>query len=265
MLRILIVVVGLYVLYAAASFALQRLMLFPGQGRSASGRVARHVQAVWLSLPEGPVEAWFMPAAGSGRRPAILFAHGNGELIEDRAGSLSFLNDAGVSVLLVEYPGYGRSQGSPSQQSIALAMDAGFSFLFEHPEVDEGRIALYGHSLGGAAVCTLLERRRPAAVALQSTFVSVEAFARARLLPGVLVRDPFDNRAALARYDGPVLLMHGRRDPVIPFWHGEALSRVLRRGRFVELPCGHNDCAPDDPHVRTPLLAFLREHGLASW
>jgi hypothetical protein len=79
-----------------------------------------------------------------------------------------------------------------------------------------------------------------------------------------LVRDPFDNLAALRRYPGPVLILHGRHDPVIPFAHGEALARAATRATLVEYPCGHNDCPPDPQRFWRDIAAFLTAAGISA-
>ena len=84
------------------------------------------------------------------------------------------------------------------------------------------------------------------------------------LLPGFLVRDPFDNLAAVRAFEGPVLIVHGRQDDVIPFAHGVALSREIRNGHFVAYEAAHNDF-PRDPHAYwSDVAEFLREHGVLS-
>ena len=130
------------------------------------------------------------------------------------------------------------------------------------PEVDRGRIVLIGRSLGGGAVCDLALRRPAAALVLLSTFSSIRSYAVRYLAPGFLMRDPFDNLAAVQRYAGPVLVVHGRNDVVAPFSHGQALSAAARRGRMIVYDAGHNDCPPDWAVFRTELQAFLKEEGI---
>ena len=74
-------------------------------------------------------------------------------------------------------------------------------------------------------------------------------------LPGFLVRDPFDTLAALARFRGPLLVLHGRDDTIIPPAHGRALAAAVPGAVFHELPCGHNDC----PRAWTFIARFLQQ------
>ena len=82
-----------------------------------------------------------------------------------------------MGVMLVEYPGYGRSAGSPSEDSIRETMLLAFDWLGDQPEVDPTKIVVYGRSMGGGAACTLIPERKPAALILQSSFTGIQSFA----------------------------------------------------------------------------------------
>ncbi len=266
--KIGLLVVLAYLGYCCLLFLAQRQMLFP---RHLSGgpvtAPGADVAVVWLDTPEGRVEAWFLPAQTGGNphpgsRPALLFAHGNAERIDLWADAFGAITRRGVGVLLVEYPGYGRSQGAPSQQSITRTMQAAHDYLCGRRDVDPDRIVLLGRSIGAGAVCSLALQSPPAALVLLSAFTSTRAMAYRYLAPGFLIRDPFDNLAAVSAYPGPVLVVHGRRDEIIPYAHGVALSRAAARGRLITYEAGHNDCPPDWERFCSDLIDFLVETGI---
>jgi fermentation-respiration switch protein FrsA (DUF1100 family) len=174
--------------------------------------------------------------------PVLVFAHGNAELIDSWAEAFDEPRRWGLGCLLVEYPGYGRSGGSPSEASIAQAMTGAYDVATGLPGVDPTRIVAYGRSLGGGAACALARRRPVAALVLESTFTSVRSFLPSRL-PGFLVRDPFDNLSVVRSYPGPLLIVHGTRDELIPATHALELHRAAPRSELVLEPCGHNDCS----------------------
>ncbi len=237
---------------AGAAFAFacatERRVLFPAPPLPRDGEwpIDASAQRVWLETPGARSEAFYLAAEPLDGKapPLILYAHGNGELIDYWAGEeFAPLRAAGVSVLLVEYPGYGRSSGTPSQASIAQAMAAAYDWAIGQPGVDRTRVIGYGRSLGGGAVCALARERSLAAIVLESTFTSITAMAAELFhLPGFLVRNPFDNLAAVTSFAGPILLLHGERDEVIPFEHARRLAAANPRVELHEIPCGHNDC-----------------------
>ncbi len=271
MMRLLIIVVALYVAYSAAGFLFQRRMLFPGTYlqplREVDADTLPGVERIWLGNGSGRSEAWFLPGPDHGDGPAgptIVFQHGNAEYIDDWVNLLPAFSEMGAGVLLLEYPGYGRSSGAPSEANIVTAAMAAFDWLREKPGVDPDRIVGMGRSLGGGATFALARRRPVAAVIVQSTFTSVGAMALSGyFMPPFLARDPFDNLGAIRDYQGPSLVLHGERDEIIPFQHGVALAEASGgRARLVPLRCGHNDCPPSWPDFWRTVSGFLEEEGL---
>ncbi len=266
MLKILGWIALIYVSYCLFLFLVQRHMLFPRymlpdvDHVEYPSRPDREV--IWIQGPFGKVEAWLLKPEGmSQSRPApvVIFAHGNAERIEFNVGEMSRFKELGLAVLLVEFPGYGRSEGSPSQASITAAFVAAYDHVSKRADVDSHKIILYGRSIGGGAICSLINQRPATAVILMSTFTSVRAFAPRYLVPPFLVRDSFDNLAALRHFTGPLLLMHGKQDEVIPYAHSQKLLEAAPNARLITYDCGHNDCPPDWRAFWQEIESFLRQ------
>jgi fermentation-respiration switch protein FrsA (DUF1100 family) len=254
-----------YLTYAVLLFFLQRLVLYPGAkmspGRSMTDPVPEGISQVWLDHTSGRSEAWWAPAPHAAPGPAIIFGHGNAERIDDWEHEALDLSRRGVGVLLVEYPGYGLSEGKPTRASIGAAFEAAFDWVAARPEVDRDRVVVLGRSLGGGVVTDLAAAKPVRAVILQSTFTSAASLAfRSFGAPGFLLRDAYDNLGNLAQFEGPILLFHGVVDDVIPFSHGERLAAARPDAEFERLQCAHNDCPPDWEHFVARILRFLEEN-----
>lgn len=273
MTRILALAASLAVIaaaYYALAWSLQRWILFPRYLPRYSAAPAPPPGAeVWhVDSPQGPVEGWFFPAAGASAatpRPAIVCAHGNAEVIDRWTEEARRFQEMGLHVLLPEYRGYGRSAGTPSEQAIAADFEIFFDRLAARADVDPRRIAFHGRSVGVATVLSLATRRPPAALVLQSGFSSMAEMARGYLLPRALVRDPFDNLAALRAVSAPVLILHGRHDTIVPVEHALALAAAAGpRARLELLDCDHNDCPPDGEEEAfwERIRAFLAAKGV---
>jgi hypothetical protein len=244
------------------AFLAQRAVLFPRSAILAVGApdLARlGGERLWLEAGGRRTEAWLLPARpGGAPAPLLLFAHGNGELIDHWADAFEPARQLGAAALLVEYPGYGRSAGSPSEASIRETLVAAFDWAAAQDGIDARRIVGWGRSLGGGAVCALARERPLAALVLESTFTSVRSMALRLGVPGFLVRDPFDNLGLVRGFGRPLLLLHGERDEVVAVSHSRALHAAAAASELHLLPCGHNDC----PRPWGPVLGFLELHGL---
>jgi fermentation-respiration switch protein FrsA (DUF1100 family) len=233
------------------------LATIPGVERSLPG-----LRAFRIAFDGGEVDAWFLPPVSPTPAPALIFTHGNAELIDHAAPGMAEFAKRGVGVLLVEYPGYGRSTGRPSFTTIDAVILQAYDWLVEQPEVDRDRIVAYGRSLGGGPAAALSQKRDVAALLFQSAFTSLRPYAARYLAPGFLVRDRFEVLDAVRAFQGPVLVMHGRSDVVVPYWHGEALAEGAPDGTLISFDCGHNDCPPDwEAHVES-VTGFLAQKGV---
>jgi fermentation-respiration switch protein FrsA (DUF1100 family) len=248
---------------------LQRSILFPRSMLVPDEHEADSVdglERLWLAVDDYEVEAWLLPptrATGTDATGVVIFAHGNGELIDYWPRMLGGIPEMGLALLLVEYPGYGRSGGTPSEGSIRKTMLAAYDAMAARPDIDRKRIVLHGRSLGGGAVGTLLGQRPVAALILQSTFTSVTDLAwRLFKVPSFLVRDPFPTLEAVREFTGPVLVIHGRVDELVSHENGVLLAEAAPNGRLVSLDCGHNDCPRDWPQYWRVLHEFLNATGV---
>ena len=218
-----------------------------------------------LEFPGGKIETLFLPAsamAAGGHQPVVVFGHGNGEVVDYWVTGVDGFRVRGIGVLLVEYPGYGRSTGVTSEASIRIAMSAAYDHLVSDPRVDSSRVFAFGESLGGGAVCLLARDRPLRALILQSTFPSLAVFASRYFAPSFLIRDSFDNEGALRIFPGPVLVLHGRSDKIIPYQLGERLAAASPHSTFRLYECGHNCWDPDGLPFWRDVDPFLTQAGI---
>ena len=269
MLKMIFWLLVLYTGYCLMLFLVQRHLLFPRYMMSSLVEEEHQnipsLETIWIQTSFGKEEAWFLPPANlsdSQPAPLVIFAHGNAERIDDCVGELIQFREWDMGVLLVEFPGYGRSEGKPSQASITETFISAYDLMTRRKEVDASKIIFYGRSIGGGAMCALSKHRPAAAILLMSTFTSVRSFAWRYLIPAGLVRDPFDNLSAVRKFQGPLLILHGKHDEIIPYAHGKSLHQAARNARLLSYECGHNDCPPDWSQFWGDVKTFLREADL---
>ena len=203
------------------------------------------MEVLSIDLPEGgTVDAWLIRPAGTtppAGWPVVVFFHGNGELIDFQQDLVHAYGKMGFALLLVEYRGYGRSAGKPSQLAIRSDALEFYDRMIQRGDIDRDRVVFQGRSIGGAVAIDLATLRRPAALIIQSTFTRTAVFARRFGVPPWLVKNPYRNDQAVSRLDVPMLIFHGSQDEVIPISHGRQLNALASRATYVEYECGHND------------------------
>lgn len=271
--KILLIIAITYTLYLSILFISQRKMLFPSYmipvPPQAANLKEKKIEQGWIETESFRSETLFLPARSqtaeqnkSKKSPVIIFAHGNGELIDFWVDELIHFTHHGFSVLLPEYPGYGRSTGTTTQESITEAFISAYDNLLERDDVDPDKIIFLGRSIGGGAVCSLARHRKPAALILMSTFINTRSFAKKYLAPGALILDTFENLKLVQAYDGPVLIMHGEKDELIPYTHGLQLFDACKNGKLITYQCGHNDCPPDFDAFIQDVKTFSMQNNL---
>lgn len=219
---------------------------------------AVNLERFWLQSDQGAVEGWLFKAKGRDGihpGPAVLIAHGNRELIDDYRRRAETYQRSGYTVLLGEYRGYGRSAGSPSRERVAADFIAFYDHLASLPMVDPRKVVFHGRSLGGAVLSELARRRRPVAVIVESTFSSIKAMARGA--PDFLLVDSYDTLGALMDYSGPILIIHGTKDDVVPVSHALLMKNSIPRAQLLLYPFGHSDGPPDWEIYWRDITSFL--------
>lgn len=253
---------ALYVGYLALLYFSQRSMMFPGTGLIDHRPHPPGVEAITLEASFGEIHGILMQTDQPGRRPALLYFHGNAELAVHNIDLLRPLTQLGMAVLLVEYPGYAGSGGSPSRESLAETARRSYDWLAEQPDIDAMNMVVVGRSIGSGPAVELASERSVAALVLLSPFSTMDAFARSMAAPGFLIRDRYDNQRLLHEYPRPVLIFHGRRDRIIPYRHSEALLQSAPNARLITMDCAHNDCPYFDADFMGEVESFLRDAGV---
>jgi pimeloyl-ACP methyl ester carboxylesterase len=238
----------LYVALAAFMWVRQESMLFlPGipsrQLVASPADIGLEYEALRIATDDGEeLDAWFIPAPRE--RGVLLFFHGNAGNISHRLDSLRIFNHLGLAVLILDYRGYGRSTGQPSERGTYEDARAAWRHLVEERGIPADRIVVFGRSLGGAIATWLAAEYEPRGLIVESTFRSVPDLAAELywFMPvRRLARVEYPVELLMSSVAAPVLVVHSREDEIIPFHHGEALHLAAgERARMLELRGGHN-------------------------
>ena len=204
---------------------------------------------VYLTTADGlRIHAWHIPGESD---TTLLWMHGNAGNIAHRVDNIAVLNrQTGLGVLIVDYRGYGLSDGSPSENGLYLDAEAAFDHLVTELGLDPARdIVLFGRSLGVGVAAEMATRHEVRCVILESGFTSIMGMARATrpdwlahaLVPLISAR--YDTLSKVARIQSPVMIVHGDRDEIVPFQMAEQLFEAASEPKRFHAVRGatHND------------------------
>jgi uncharacterized protein len=212
----------------------------------------------WLAPPRGQVQdvqltsadgtslhGWWLPRSGS--KGAVVYFHGNAGNLSGRGDIADLLrHELDEPVLIVDYPGYGKSGGSPTEAGCYACADAAYEWLTDVQKIPAENIILYGASLGGGVAVELASRKPHRALVLLATFTSMPEIGQ-RMLPYFpvrwLMRNRFNSLAKLQHCNGPIFIAHAQGDDLIPFEHGKRLFEAAPQPKeFLPLRgLGHDE------------------------
>ena len=235
-----------------------RLIFAPSERITATpDQLGLSYEDVWLKVvtKSGKIEkihGWWLPTAKKSDR-VLLYLHGNGGNVSWNLESAKRYANLGFSVLLIDYRGYGRSEGSfPTEAKVYKDAQVAWDYLVTEQNIPPENIFIYGHSLGGAIAIDLAVRQpQVAGVIVQNTFTSIHDMVEYmggfyRLLPiNILVNHRFDSLAKVGILRSPILFIHGQEDKTVPASMSQVLynqAQVPKEILFVP-DAGHNDVA----------------------
>jgi len=247
------VLVGLLLAVLLLRLFEDRLIFFPDLFSEDvdPARAGVPVGDVFFTTSDGVrLHGWFSSAEGATH--TILYFHGNAGNLAGRIDNIGFLRRLPANVFAVDYRGYGKSQGRPSEPGVYRDAEAAYDYLVKERGVRPDRIVVLGQSLGSAVAVDLAAKRPVAVVILEAGFPSARRVAEEAIwIPGLgyLLRSKFDSARKLKSIRVPVLVAHCRQDPVIPFKLGEELFAAANEPKqFIAYTSGcHEPLYAADP------------------
>jgi fermentation-respiration switch protein FrsA (DUF1100 family) len=229
---------------------------------------------VALTAADGiKLHAWWLPAQGTAAG-TVLHLHGNAANVSNHLPLAAWLPRAGFNVLMLDYRGFGRSEGRPTLDGVLADARAALSHLRSRRDVDASKLIVFGQSLGGATALRLLAEEAAGVrlAVIDSAFASYRGIARDAALQSIVLA-PFlplalpllpgadkDPVAALARIDVPLIFIHGRADQVIPFKHSEQLLAAAKEPkRLIAVDRARHMETVMRPDVQSQILSAMRE------
>ena len=226
------------------------MVYFPDRELSSTpSEVGLDYEDVYLTTSDGVrIHAWHIPGRSD---TTLLWLHGNAGNISNRVDNIAVLHRrTGLGVLIVDYRGYGLSEGRPSESGLYSDAEAAFEYLVTDLRLDPREdIVLFGRSLGAGVAAELAARHAVRCVILESGFTSVRAMAKAVYpswmvsLTTPLLDARFDTLSKMDRITSPLMIVHGDRDEIVPLGMAEEIYSAAPGPKRLHVVRGatHND------------------------
>ena len=253
--KFLMVVCFAYLLIVVALVLMENQMIYPAPKFPAGNwePAFDHQDVEFTSADGTRIHAWLMRTEAEREIPRyVLYCHGNGENVAYASGwaGIGVVNALESNVMVFDYRGYGKSEGSPNEAGIKLDAERALDVFCDEMEIEPSDVILMGQSLGGAVATHLAATKGCKALVIQRTFSSLPDVAASKY-PWVPVRwlmqNNFNSAVAIENYSGPLFQSHGEADTIVPIEFGEKVHAKSSHplNEFVRLPdIGHNDGFP---------------------
>jgi len=226
--RVLVVAAAVYLGLILMLMLIERSMVYPAPARAAgewNPSWLGHEEVEFRSADGTRLHGWFLEHPSP--HGTMLFCHGNGEHVAYLAEEMELFRERfGVSVMVFDYRGYGKSEGQPNQAGVLADGAAALDWLCKRTDQSPDRIILMGRSLGAAVAVHLASTRGARLLVLDRTFSSMVdvAAVHMRWLPvRLLMRNRYPAARWIANYSGPLFQTHGGADEVVPVELGKRL------------------------------------------
>lgn len=246
MMSLIVTLAGGYILLLIFMYLFQSKLIFlPSSDLVVTPqRAGLQADNVWIETDDDEqLHGWFFPSDST--EYIVVLSHGNAGNISNRIDIAKFLSEAGVSVLIYDYRGYGQSSGKPSEEGLYRDIEAVVNFLKTEKGYSEQQMIMYGRSMGGAIASYAATQFNVGGLVLDSAFKNLKAMVSDLypFVPSFLASYEFPTEKYLQQLSGiPVMIMHSPNDTIVDISHGKSLYGVAKEPKiFVELRGGHND------------------------
>jgi fermentation-respiration switch protein FrsA (DUF1100 family) len=262
LLRLLLIVSGGYVGIALVLMLLENTFVFQ-PSTHLEPPPSPDIRDVMLTSSDGrAIHGWWLPSPGS--TGALLYLHGNAGNLSHRGETIVQLREAlGLSILIIDYPGFGKSTGVPTEAGCYSAADAAYEWLTQEQKLPPREIVIFGKSLGGGVATELASRKDHRALMLVKTYTSlpdVGSYIYPWLPVRMLMRNRFDSLSRITACHRPLLVAHGTADEIIPFELGKRLYEAANEPKTFLAMGGHSHNDPFPAEFYSGLKDFLDKH-----
>ncbi|MDP8266351.1 MAG: alpha/beta hydrolase [Candidatus Aceula meridiana] len=240
---LVILIVSIVIFILAVKYLEQTSIFYPEKEiTDRPNDIGLEYEDIYFKTEDGIlINGWFIKNLTA--ESTLLFFHGNAGNISHRLHKINLFHNLGLNVFIVDYRGYGKSDGRPTEEGLYKDARAAYDYLLTRHDIQKDKIIAYGASLGGVAAIDLATHRDLVALIVDSSFSTAKDIAKQvyPFVPSILISTKMDSQAKVKTIEIPKLFLHSRDDEVVPFELGRKLfDAAVKPKEFVEIKGGHN-------------------------
>ena len=218
-------IIAYLVLIIFIYFYQRNLLYHPSDNNYQGDKIQFDYEEIFIKVDEEiKLKSWIIEKDFKNYKTLVIF-HGNAGHLSNRIYKLNELYKLNINILLISWRGFSGNKGSPTEQNLYKDAEAAIKWLNEK-NINNNQIILYGESLGSGVAVELGKKNNFSSIILESPFTSIENSAKIYYpyLPvKFLLKDRYDSISKIKKINSPILIMHGRKDDIVPFFMGKKL------------------------------------------
>ena len=259
--KFIILVVAIYFLLLTFVFFYQRKLLYhPNFSNHVTGDGLIHsIEKINIKTEDNiDLKGWFH--LKDLKKKTILFFHGNAGTLDNRIYKLNFLGNLDINFLIIAWRGYSGSSGKPTELGLYQDAKSAVNWL-NLKGIAEKNIILYGESLGTSVAIEIGQNKNFAGIILEAPFTSMVDTGK-KYYPffpvKLLLKDKYESKNKIKNIKFPILVMHGKKDKIIPFYMGEAIYNLANKPKFKYFPDNDDHMMDFDENLVNEISSFLK-------
>jgi len=260
---ILYIAIGFVFLFGYIKFLEQKSVFFPNKIVKVNPEILHMpFEDVYFGTKDNlKINGWFIPTEGS--KYTILYFHGNAGNLADRLEKIELLKKIGLNIFIIDYRGFGKSQGRPTEKGVYLDADAAYDYLIKDRKIGPDQIVLFGESIGSAVAIELASKVKVRGMILEGAFSKAKDMVNKiyPLLPAFLFSNMYDSLSKIKNISCPKLFIHSKNDEIVPFKLAQKLFYAAKEPKkLIEVSGEHNDVfwASQDEFISS-ITEFIKE------
>ena len=245
LLNFILAIIIIYSLILVYIYIFQRNLLYhPKENNYLDNQIDFEYKEVFIRVNENiKLKSWIIEKDFK-KNKTLIFFHGNAGNLNNRIYKVNELYNLNINILLISWRGFSGNEGSPTEENLYKDAKAAIKWL-NRKEVENNKIILYGESLGTGVAVEIGKKNNFNSIILESPFTSMENAAKIYYpyLPvKLLLKDKYNSISKIKKITTPILIMHGKKDDIVPFSMGKELFEKANNPKYSYF-------TPDDDHM----------------